>query len=117
MSIGHFQVLKKESCLFVSSKLASLKKKLLDVGGDCLRGGEGGVALHDLTLTVDEELLEVPLDASQAEDAGLGVLEELIHRVDVVTVHFNLHQKGRLAYMNLRISNLHEAIPSPGRGK
>lgn len=45
-------------------------------------------------MLVDEELLEVPLDAFEAQHAGLLVLEVLVHGVRVVAVDVHLFHDG-----------------------
>lgn len=50
--------------------------------------------LHDLPVSADEKLLEVPLNAFQAQKPRLFTLHPLKHRLRFITVHVRLSQHG-----------------------
>lgn len=77
-----------------SRRLCLLCLALLQLGDDGGREGLGlggaGPAALDFAVAPDEELLEVPLDALQAHDPGLLVLQPLPQRVRLVAVDVGL---------------------------
>lgn len=73
---------------------ASFLEQELDVVRD---GGwvlDARVPLVDIALLVDKELLEVPLDALEAEEPRLLGLQPRVERIFVVAVHVNLLHDG-----------------------
>lgn len=59
-------------------------------------------SIDDLSISANQELLEVPLDTFQAHEAGLLLLEPLEQRIRVVTVDFGLaHDRERHTVVDL----------------
>lgn len=56
--------------------------------------GGGGPALNDGTVTADQELLKVPLDALEAQETRLGRLEPLVKGRGAVAVDVDLGEDG-----------------------
>ena len=71
------------------AEIASFRQFALDVGGDLLRCGLRCKALDYMSLLVDQEFGEVPLDGI-AEDSALFVLEKLVEWVGVGAVAWSL---------------------------
>lgn len=73
-----------------------LLEESLDGGLKTSRGLERGVSVDNVAMLVDEELLKVPLDASEAQQTGLLLLEVDVDGIGVVAVDIDLleHREG-----------------------
>src|SRR6185312_4470078 len=71
----------------------SVRQQAIQLPADLLRGVGGRVALHHLSMAVDQELGEVPLDRLAAEDALALVLQPLVQRVRMLAVHLDLREQ------------------------
>lgn len=82
-----------------------LKNRLLET----LRLGGASPSALDLSVTADEELLKVPLDALEAEKTGLLVLEPGPEGVGVVAVDLGLLHDGE-AHAVVELAELLDVI-------
>lgn len=71
-----------------------LLQLLLDRGLQGLRLRGAGPPADDLPILADQKLLKVPLDALQAHDSGLLVLQEVVQRAGLVAVDVDLAEHG-----------------------
>lgn len=90
----------------------SLGEKLLDGGCDGRWFGVGSISLNDVTLLVDKEFGEVPLDHLGTKNASLFLLEELEDLVGVtaVDIGFGHHRES---YTVVTLAELADGFIAP----
>ena len=74
--------------------LATSRQQGIDVGGERLRADLGGKALYYLTLTIYQELGEIPLDGFCAQQARLLALEPLVEWMGAGAIYRTLGHDG-----------------------
>lgn len=82
------------SCDCGASERLRLLEEGLDGGLEASGGLERGVSVNDVSVLVNQELLKIPLDASEAEQTGLLLLEVDVDGVGIVTVDVDLLENG-----------------------
>lgn len=74
--------------------LGLLLQKLSNVRVNGRRRGGGSPSVDHISLTVNEELFKIPLDALESQQSSLLRLEEVVHGVLVRSIHVNLLENG-----------------------
>lgn len=107
------------------SRLLRRLQLLLNILLQALGARGGSPASDNLAGAADEEFLEVPLDATEAEEASFLVFEVFVDRRLVVAVDFDLLEdgEGNAVVQPGRVSSIliafplsfHHSIPVPGK--
>src|SRR5690349_6431804 len=72
-----------------------LRQLPFDIASDVIGRSHRSIAVDDVSLFVDEELGEVPLD-SVAQQPAFFALEKPVERISIVTVDFNLGEEREI---------------------